>query len=147
MRPSGLSWADEVVDIALAPLREKRAALLARPMAEQRKLVTVLFADVVDFTVLSQALDPEDTRSIMNAYFRRWHEQIEANGGVVEKFIGDAVMAVFGLHQAHEDDPHRAIRAALGMRAALEQLNDGVRRGPDRSPSPCGSGSTPARSW
>lgn len=112
-----------VVDTALAPLRESRAALVARRMAEQRKLVTVLFADVVDFTVLSRALDPEDTRTVINAYFRRWHEQIAAQGGVVEKFIGDAVMAVFGLHQSHEDDPHRAIRSALAMRAALEELN------------------------
>jgi class 3 adenylate cyclase/tetratricopeptide (TPR) repeat protein len=112
-----------VVDTALTPLHEKREALLARQGAEQRKLVTVLFADVVDFTVLSRTLDPEDTRTIINAYFRRWHEQIAAHGGVVEKFIGDAVMAVFGLHRAHEDDPHRAIRAALGMRAALAELN------------------------
>ncbi|HEX6888267.1 MAG TPA: adenylate/guanylate cyclase domain-containing protein, partial [Candidatus Nanopelagicales bacterium] len=107
----------------LAPLRETRAAMLARRRAEQRKLVTVLFADVVDFTVLSRSLDPEDTRTIMNAYFRRWHEHITAHGGVVEKFIGDAVMAVFGLHESHEDDPHRAIRSALGMRSALGELN------------------------
>jgi class 3 adenylate cyclase/tetratricopeptide (TPR) repeat protein len=112
-----------VVDTALTPLREQRTALMARRKAEQRKLVTVLFADVVDFTVLSRTLDPEDTRSIINAYFRRWHEQIAVHGGVVEKFIGDAVMAVFGLHQSHEDDPHRAIRSALAMRAALEELN------------------------
>ncbi len=112
-----------VVDTALTPLRENRAALIARRMAEQRKLVTVLFADVVDFTVLSRALDPEDTRTTINAYFRRWHEHIAAHGGVVEKFIGDAVMAVFGLHQSHEDDPHRAIRSALAMRAALAELN------------------------
>ncbi len=112
-----------MVDTALTPLRETRAALIARRTAEQRRLVTVLFADVVDFTVLSRALDPEDTRTTINAYFRRWHEQIAAHGGVVEKFIGDAVMAVFGLHRSHEDDPHRAIRAALAMRAALAELN------------------------
>ena len=101
-------------------------ALLDRMTAEQRKIVTVLFADVVDFTVLSQALDPEDTRSIINAYFQRWQQQIEERGGEVEKFIGDAVMAVFGLHRAHEDDPHQAIRAALGMRTALTELNSQV---------------------
>ena len=87
-----------------------------RAAAEQRKLVTVLFADLVDFTVLSQQLDAEDVRTVIDAYFQRWHDHIEANGGVVEKFIGDAVMAVFGLHQADESDPHRAIRAALSMR-------------------------------
>lgn len=118
-----------VVDTALTPLRETRAALIARRMAEQRKLVTVLFADVVDFTVLSQTLDPEDTRAIIAAYFRRWHELIAAHGGVVEKFIGDAVMAVFGLHQSHEDDPHRAIRSALAMRTALQELNGEFARG------------------
>jgi class 3 adenylate cyclase/tetratricopeptide (TPR) repeat protein len=117
------SLGDAVVDTALAPLHEKRDALVSRLTGEQRKLVTVLFADLVDFTVLSQTLDAEDTRTIVNAYFQRWHEHIEANGGVVEKFIGDAVMAVFGLHQSQEDDPHRAIRAALGMRSSLDRLN------------------------
>ena len=101
-RPSAPSWSTE------------RAA-------EQRKLVTVLFADLVDFTVLSQQLDAEDVRTVIDAYFQRWHDHIEANGGVVEKFIGDAVMAVFGLHRADEADPHRAIRAALAMRASLER--------------------------
>ena len=87
---------------------------------------------------------PRGHRTIINAYFRRWHEQIAAHGGVVEKFIGDAVMAVFGLHQSHEDDPHRAIRSALAMRSAL----DGAQRGARTRavpPSRCGSGSTPAR--
>ncbi len=114
---------DAVVDTALQSLLEKRSALVDAVTGEQRKLVTVLFADLVDFTVLSQDLDAEDVRSLVNAYFVRWHEHIEANGGIVEKFIGDAVMAVFGLHQSHEDDPHRAIRAALEMKASLEDLN------------------------
>ena len=115
---------DAVVDTAVSPLREKRAALRGRIDGEQRKLVTVLFSDLVDFTVLSQRLDAEDVRSVVNTYFARWQEQIAANGGVTEKFIGDAVMAVFGLHQAREDDPHRAIRAALGLRDSLQDLND-----------------------
>ena len=102
--PSGRSWS-------------------SRAVAEQRKLVTVLFSDLVDFTVLSQKLDAEDVRTVIDAYFVRWNEHIEANGGVVEKFIGDAVMAVFGLHQADEKDPHRAIRAALSMRSSLDELN------------------------
>ena len=87
-----------------------------RATAEQRKLVTVLFSDLVDFTVLSQPLDAEDVRNVIDAYFVRWHAHIEANGGVVEKFIGDAVMAVFGIHAGEEDAPNRAIRAALAMR-------------------------------
>ena len=74
----------------------------------------MLFSDLVDFTVLSQKLDAEDVRTVIDAYFLRWQHHIEANGGVVEKFIGDAVMAVFGLHKAEEEDPHRSIRARLG---------------------------------
>ena len=85
-----------VVDTALAPLRQQ---LEERDRIEQRKLVTVLFSDLVDFTVLSQHLDAEDTRDVVNEYFRRWREAVEAQGGVVEKYIGDAVMAVFGLYR------------------------------------------------
>ena len=114
---------DAVVDTAIEPLRAQRQELVGRAVAEQRKLVTVLFSDLVDFTVLSQQLDAEDVRTVIDAYFVRWNEHIEANGGVVEKFIGDAVMAVFGLHQAEEQDPHRAIRAALAMRSSLDDLN------------------------
>jgi class 3 adenylate cyclase/tetratricopeptide (TPR) repeat protein len=115
---------DNVVDTALAPLIEKKARLQAG--GEQRKLVTVLFADVVDFTVLSQRLDPEDTRRVMNRYFAAWRRAIAAEGGTVEKFIGDAVMAVFGIHRAREDDPHRAVRAALAMRDTLDALADEI---------------------
>jgi class 3 adenylate cyclase/tetratricopeptide (TPR) repeat protein len=114
---------DAVVDTALAPLRAHRAELIERVAAEQRKLVTVLFSDLVDFTVLSQQLDAEDVRTVIDAYFSRWRQHIEANGGVVEKYIGDAVMAVFGLHAAAEHDAHQAIRAALSMRASLDELN------------------------
>ena len=114
---------DAVVDTALGPLLAQRADLVDRAVAEQRKLVTVLFSDLVDFTVLSQQLDAEDVRTVIDAYFLRWHEHIEANGGVVEKFIGDAVMAVFGMRAAEEEDPHRAIRAALNMRDSLDELN------------------------
>ena len=87
---------DAVVDTALHSLLEKRSTLVGGLTGEQRKLVTVLFADLVDFTVLSQDLDAEDVRALVNAYFVRWHEHIEANGGIVEKFIGDAVMACSG---------------------------------------------------
>ena len=107
---------DAVVETALAPLRERRAELES-PASEQRRLVTVVFADLVDFTVLSRQLDAEDTREVVDAYFARWQEAIEEHGGVVEKFIGDAVMAVFGLRRSYEDDAHRAVRAALPMHA------------------------------
>ncbi len=113
---------DAVVDTALAPLRARRDELAA-PRGEQRRLVTVVFADLVDFTVLSRQLDPEDTRDVIGVYFARWQRAIEEQGGVVEKFIGDAVMAVFGLSRSFEDDAHRAIRAALRMLAELDDLN------------------------
>ena len=106
-----------MVDTALAPLRARRAEL-ETPRSEQRRLVTVVFADLVDFTVLSRRLDAEDTREVVGAYFARWQRAIEDQGGVVEKFIGDAVMAVFGLSRSYEDDAHRAIRAALAMLAS-----------------------------
>src|SRR3712207_2302984 len=114
---------DDIVETALAPLRERRAALVMRQAGEQRKLVTVLFADVVDFTVLSRRLDAEDTRAVVGAYFSRWHDVITAQGGTVEKFIGDAVMAVFGLAQSWEDDAQRAVRTALAMTEGLAELN------------------------
>ncbi len=125
---------DAVIETALGPLREKLARLEAvtaslatakpAPSGEQRKLVTVLFADLVGFTAMSERLDPEDVRDITNAYFRRWSILIEQFGGVVEKFIGDAVMAVFGLAAAGEHDPENAIAAALAMRDGLKALND-----------------------
>ena len=113
---------DAVVETALAPLREKLAALQLDPTAEQRKLVTVLFADLIGFTAMSEHMDPEDVREIMNSYFIRWTTAIEHFGGIVEKFIGDAVMAVFGLKAASEADPENAIRTALQMRDLLKQL-------------------------
>src|ERR1700752_3632800 len=84
---------DDVVDVALASMRERREALVSRQV-EQRRLVTVLFADLVGFTFLADDLDPEDTRTVVDTYFARWRRIIEEHGGEVEKFIGDAVMAV-----------------------------------------------------
>jgi class 3 adenylate cyclase/tetratricopeptide (TPR) repeat protein len=114
---------DDVVETALAPLRERQGQLLSGQRGEQRKLVSVLFADLVDFTVLSRQLDPEDTRSVVDACFARWQAAIEAHGGVVEKFIGDAVMAVFGLQRSYEDDAERAARAGLAMIQATAELS------------------------
>ncbi len=91
--------------------------------AEERKLVTLLFADVSGSTQLAEALDAEVVRELMGAYFTVAREEIEARGGTVEKFIGDAVMAVFGVPVAHEDDPARALRAALAIRKRLIELN------------------------
>ena len=91
---------------------------------EERKVVTVLFADLVGFTSRSERLDPEDVRATLTPYFSRLREELERRGGTVEKFIGDAVMAVFGAPTAHEDDPERAVRAALAIREAVAEMNE-----------------------
>jgi len=83
---------------------------------EERKFVTVLFADLVGFTSRAESMDPEDVRAILASYHERVRHELERFGGTVEKFIGDAVMAVFGAPQTHEDDPERAVRAALAIR-------------------------------
>jgi class 3 adenylate cyclase len=87
-------------------------------MAErkERKVVTVLFADLVGFTSRAETLDPEDVEAILRPYHTRLRSELERYGGTVEKFVGDAVMAVFGAPAAHEDDPERAVRAALAIR-------------------------------
>jgi class 3 adenylate cyclase len=92
---------------------------------EQRKTVTVLFCDVTGSTALGESTDPEALRALLARYFERMKGIVESHGGTVEKFIGDAVMAVFGIPAAHEDDALRACRAAVEMREVLPQL--GVR--------------------
>src|SRR6187551_3730462 len=91
--------------------------------AVERRIVTVLFADLVGFTTLSERLDPEDMAGIQDAYFNAVRETIERHGGTLEKFIGDAAMAVFGAPRAHDDDAGRAVRAGLAMIGSIEQLN------------------------
>jgi class 3 adenylate cyclase len=95
--------------------------------AQERKLVTALFADVTGSTSLGERLDPERLKDIMNTYFVAMREEIEAEGGTVEKFAGDAVMAVFGAPDSHEDDPSRALRAATRMQRRLAPVNDDLR--------------------
>lgn len=119
---------DQVIESALAPIREKLANLQAAAYGERRKLVTVLFADLAGHTKLFARLDPEDVHELVDAYFAAWKACIEEHGGVVEKFIGDAVMAVFGLPAAREDDPEQAIWAALEMRQKLDALNEAFER-------------------
>lgn len=90
-------------------------------MSEERKLVTVLFADVSGSTSLGESLDPEDLRTLMRRYYELARQIIVRDGGTLEKFIGDAVMAVFGLPTAHEDDAERALTAALELREAIRE--------------------------
>jgi class 3 adenylate cyclase/tetratricopeptide (TPR) repeat protein len=106
------------------PLRETAPA--AR---EQRKTVTVLFCDVTGSTALGESTDPEALRALLARYFERMKQIVESHGGTVEKFIGDAVMAVFGVPQVHEDDALRAVRAATEMRDALPELGVQARIG------------------
>jgi class 3 adenylate cyclase/tetratricopeptide (TPR) repeat protein len=91
-------------------------------ITEERKVVTALFCDLVGFTATSEHADPEDVDAMLGTYFAMARGQIEAHGGVVEKFIGDAVLGVFGVPKAHEDDPERAIRAALRITEAAADL-------------------------
>ena len=93
-------------------------------MQEERKIVTVLFCDLVGFTAASEAADPEDVRARIRPYHARLRQDIERYGGTVEKFIGDAVMAVFGAPVAHEDDAERAVRAGLHILEAIDELNE-----------------------
>ena len=87
-----------------------------------RKVVTVLFCDVVGSTALGESVDPEALQGLLARYFERMKAIVESHGGSVEKFIGDAVMAVFGVPAVHEDDALRACRAAIEMREAFPEL-------------------------
>jgi len=91
---------------------------------EERKSVTVLFCDLVGFTAASDQSDPEDVRARIRPYHSRLRAEITRFGGTVEKFIGDAVMAVFGAPVAHEDDAERAVRAGLRIIEAINELNE-----------------------
>jgi class 3 adenylate cyclase len=86
------------------------------PAREERKVITVVFADLVGFTSRAEQMDPEDVRALLAPYHQRLRNELERFGGTVEKFIGDAVVALFGAPTAHEDDPERAVRAALAIR-------------------------------
>jgi len=94
-----------------------------RPGDEERKVVTVLFCDLVDFTARSDQADPEDVGAMLRPYHVRLRQEIERFGGTLDKFIGDAVMAVFGAPTSHEDDPERAVRCAARMLEAIAELN------------------------
>jgi class 3 adenylate cyclase len=106
------------------PFCQHCGAAGAPPQAarEQRKVVTVLFCDVTGSTDLGEQLDPEALRSLLARYFERMKAIVERHGGSVEKFIGDAVMAVFGVPVVHEDDALRGLRASVEMRDAFPEL-------------------------
>ena len=96
----------------------------AAPITEERKVISVLFCDLVGFTASSDEVDPEDVRARLRPFHGRLRHEIERFGGTVEKFAGDAVMAVFGVPVAHEDDAERAVRAGLRILEAIDDLNE-----------------------
>jgi class 3 adenylate cyclase/tetratricopeptide (TPR) repeat protein len=106
----------QVTDVSAAALRE------------QRKVATILFADLSGSTPLAEKLDPEDLRGILASYFNQLARQIRRYEGTIDKYIGDAVMAVFGAPLSHEDDAERAVRAALAMQQSIAKLNDDLER-------------------
>ena len=122
---------DAVVDAALGSMRQQLADLELTerepvPALEgERKLVTIMFADISGFTALAEAMDPEAVRDLINACFDHLVPVVEKYGGTVDKFVGDAIVALFGAPVAHENDPERALRAALEMRDELAAFNVG----------------------
>lgn len=119
---------DPVVDASLAALRHQLAGPAHQHISNsalrgERKQVTVMFADISGFTAMSEKLDPEEVRSTINACFERLGAAIDRYGGHIDKFIGDEIMALFGAPLAHENDPERALRAALDMMTALADFN------------------------
>ena len=100
----------------------------AEPPPEMRRTVTIVFSDLKGSTAMGEGLDPESVREVISRYFAEMRKALERHGGRVEKFIGDAIMAVFGLPNAHEDDALRAVRAAAEMKAALASINDELMR-------------------
>jgi class 3 adenylate cyclase len=101
------------------------ALAAADPPGVERRIVTIIFVDLVGFTARAERLDPEEVQALLTPYHERVRREIESFGGVVEKFIGDAVMGLFGAPLAHGDDAERAVRAALVVRDAVGELADG----------------------
>ena len=103
-------------------------ASLAAPESERRKLATLVFCDLSGSTAIGERVDPESVQELLRSYFHEMRAALERHGGTVEKFIGDAVVAVFGVPEAHEDDALRACRAALEMQARMNALNEELER-------------------
>ncbi|GIU95468.1 MAG: guanylate cyclase [Gaiellaceae bacterium] len=122
------SCGTENPDIARFCLACGTPLLAPPPPQEVRKVVTIVFSDLKGSTAMGEKLDSESLREVMTRYFDAMRAELERHGGVIEKFIGDAIMAVFGLPRLHEDDALRAVRAAAAMQRAQENLNDELER-------------------
>jgi predicted ATPase/class 3 adenylate cyclase len=127
------------LELSVRPAEQARAPQAGRPTpapaqhdgrdsapSEERRTVTVLFADLSGYTAVAEQLDHETVKGLTERCLTRLAGEVEKFGGTVDKYIGDNVMAVFGAPVAHEDDPERAVRAAFGMQAAMEELNRGI---------------------
>ena len=101
-------------------------AMSGDTLRRKRKIVTVVFCDLQGFTSQAEAMDPEDVDALLGPYHDRVRTELERRGGTVEKFIGDAVMALFGAPTAHEDDPERAVRAALAIRDYVARIESAL---------------------
>ncbi|MGD8517400.1 MAG: adenylate/guanylate cyclase domain-containing protein, partial [Anaerolineae bacterium] len=122
---------DVVVDTAIAPLREKLALLEQQrePRAQERRLVTIMFVDIVRSTEISQGLEPEETLELMQGALARLAGPITAHGGHVTRYMGDGLMAVFGLETTREKDAVEAVRAGLELLQAIAAYNQTLRSG------------------
>jgi class 3 adenylate cyclase/tetratricopeptide (TPR) repeat protein len=112
-----------------APSPAAPAARRAEQPPEERRQVTVLFADLSGYTAVAERMDPEAVKALVDRALMRLGEEVERYGGTVDKYIGDNVMAIFGAPVAHEDDAERAVRAGLGMQAAMGEINEGLPSG------------------
>ncbi|HPA27745.1 MAG TPA: adenylate/guanylate cyclase domain-containing protein, partial [Acidobacteriota bacterium] len=115
---------DVAVDTSISALKDKLKALdPAQADQEQRKQVTILFADISGFTSMSETMDAEDVTEIMNRLWERLDRIIVNNGGIIDKHIGDNVMAIWGAETSRENDPECALRAALALQEEIEALD------------------------
>ena len=128
------SLGNAVVEAALGTLREKLNSLMSADTVEERKQVTVLFADLVDYTSLAEQMDAEDVQEVQRHFFDRCRDLIEKRGGVVEKYIGDAVVAVFGIPDSRESDPESSVLCGLDLLKLMDELN-ALFRGDSDDPS------------
>ena len=123
--PRTVRWPDEAA-LGASPSSAPSTTMRRVTITDERRLVTVLFADLVGFTGRAEESDPEAVRELQRAYFGAVAAEVERFGGNVEKYIGDAAMALFGAPQAHDDDAERALRAALSIREAVGGLEGGL---------------------